>query len=55
MFGQAPYIFNAILTYNEDSLGLSVSLTYNVQGPRLVLSVGQKNVSRYFRVASKYN
>ncbi|MFM7016095.1 MAG: carboxypeptidase-like regulatory domain-containing protein [Bacteroidota bacterium] len=44
MFGQAPYIFNAIFSYNEDSLGLNVSLTYNVQGPRLVLSAGQKNV-----------
>jgi hypothetical protein len=50
MFGQAPYIFNAILTYNEDSLGLSVSLTYNVQGPRLVLSVGQKNVPDIFEL-----
>ena len=50
MFGQAPYIFNAILTYNEDSLGLSVSLSYNVQGPRLVLSVGQKNVPDIFEL-----
>jgi hypothetical protein len=50
MFGQAPYIFNAILSYNEDSLGLNVSLTYNVQGPRLVLSVGQLNVPDIFEL-----
>jgi outer membrane receptor protein involved in Fe transport len=50
MFGQAPYIFNAILTYNEDSLGLSVSLSYNVQGPRLVLSVGQTDVPDIFEL-----
>jgi hypothetical protein len=50
MFGQAPYIFNAILTYNEDSMGLSMSLSYNVQGPRLVLSVGQLNVPDIFEL-----
>ena len=50
MFGQAPYIFNASLTYNEDSLGLSVTLSYNVQGPRLVLSVGQTDVPDIFEL-----
>lgn len=38
MFGQAPYIVNAILSYQSDKLGLNVSASYNVQGPRLVIS-----------------
>jgi len=37
MFGQAPYVLNALLNYAHDSLGLSASVAYNVQGPRLVL------------------
>jgi hypothetical protein len=38
MFGQAPYIINAISTYKSDSLGITASLSYNVQGPRLVIT-----------------
>ena len=38
MFGQAPYIINGIATFKSDSLGLSASLSYNVQGPRLVIT-----------------
>ncbi|WP_306639720.1 TonB-dependent receptor [Sanyastnella coralliicola] len=37
MFGQSPYIINGILTYDNDSIGLNMALTYNVQGPKLVL------------------
>jgi len=37
MFGQAPYVLNGILNYNLDSLGLGLTLSYNVQGPRLVI------------------
>ncbi len=37
MYGQAPYIINAILAYNADSIGLSIALSYNVQGKRLVI------------------
>lgn len=37
MFGQAPYVINGILNYNLDSLGLGLTLSYNVQGPRLVI------------------
>ena len=37
MFGQAPYVLNVLLNYAHDSLGLSASVAYNVQGPRLVL------------------
>jgi hypothetical protein len=38
MFGQAPYIVNGILSYSSDSLGLTATVSYNVQGPRLVLT-----------------
>ena len=38
MFGQAPYIVNGILSYNSDTLGLTATISYNVQGPRLVIA-----------------
>lgn len=38
MFGQAPYLVNAMLTYMSDSLGLTATVSYNVQGPRLVIA-----------------
>lgn len=38
MFGQAPYLFNSILTYSADSIGLTATLSYNIQGPRLVIA-----------------
>ncbi len=38
MFGQAPYVLNGILNYHADSLGLVFTLSYNVQGPRLVIA-----------------
>ena len=37
MYGQAPYIINGILAYNSDKMGLSAALSYNMQGPRLVI------------------
>ena len=43
MFGQAPYIINGIVSYNSDSLGLTATLSYNIQGPRLV--IGSDNPS----------
>ena len=36
MYGQPPYIINAILTYTIDKAGFSTSVSYNTQGPRLV-------------------
>ncbi len=39
MFGQAPYILNGMLSYTADSLGLTVSASYNVQGPKLAVVV----------------
>lgn len=44
MFGQAPYILNGILTYTSDSLGLILTLSYNVQGPRLAIASVTENV-----------
>ena len=37
MFGQSPYIFNAMLSYRIDSIGLIFTGSYNVQGPKLAL------------------
>ena len=38
MFGQAPYLFNSILSYSADSIGLTATVSYNVQGSRLVIA-----------------
>ncbi len=38
MFGQAPYVLNGMLTYTADSIGLSFTVSYNVQGERLVIT-----------------
>jgi len=38
MFGQAPYIINGIFSYTSEKLGLTATASYNVQGPRLVIS-----------------
>lgn len=42
MFGQAPYIINGILSYTNDSLGLIATVSYNVQGSRLVIGSNNK-------------
>ena len=38
MYGQAPYVINGMLTYSFDKIGLTLTLNYNVQGPRLFIS-----------------
>lgn len=38
MFGQAPYIVNAIVVFKLDSIGLTTTLSYNIQGPRLAIT-----------------
>lgn len=38
MFGQAPYLINGILNYQADSSKTILTLSYNVQGPRLVIA-----------------
>ena len=41
MSGQSPYIINGFLTFKNDSLGLTVNASYNVQGKKLaVIGVG---------------
>jgi outer membrane receptor for ferrienterochelin and colicin len=42
MQGQSPYIVNSVLYYQDDSLGLMVSLAYNRIGKRIVV-VGTTN------------
>ncbi len=37
MFGQAPYVINTMFSYKADSIGLTTTLSYNVQGPKLVI------------------
>jgi len=43
-FGQAPYIVNAILSYNVEKLGLIATLSYNIQGKRLAISSAIKEI-----------
>jgi hypothetical protein len=38
MFGQSPFVINAILNYGLDSLGLDLSISYNLQGSKLVIT-----------------
>lgn len=45
MFGQAPYIINAMLNYNSKKMGLNASINYNIQGSRLVI-IGDYNPLR---------
>lgn len=37
MFGQAPYIINTMVSYNSKKLGLITTLSYNLQGSKLVI------------------
>jgi outer membrane receptor protein involved in Fe transport len=41
MFGQSPLVLNTMLSYKMENLGLSASLAYNVQAPRLVIQGGR--------------
>ena len=36
MFGQAPYIVNSMLTYSSKKTGITATLSYNLQGTKLV-------------------
>ncbi len=44
MYGQAPYVINGIVSYTADSLGLTATLSYNVQGSRLVIAADVKEI-----------
>lgn len=37
MYGQSPYVINSIFSYDNDSIGLNAALSFNIQGPQLVL------------------
>ncbi len=50
MLGQSPYVFNGILSYAFDSIGLNCALSYNVQGPRLVLISASGTAPNIFEV-----
>lgn len=38
MFGQSPYILNGTLSYGMDSIKTTLSVSYNVQGPKLAVT-----------------
>lgn len=38
MYGQAPYLVNAIASYKWDEKGFVFTASYNIQGPRLVIA-----------------
>ncbi len=37
MFGQAPYVVNTMITYNLKKIGLAATISYNLQGSKLVI------------------
>ena len=39
LFGQSPYIINVFFGYNNDSLGLSANLSYNVSGEKIAVVI----------------
>lgn len=50
MFGQAPYIINAIASYKNDKIGVVATLSYNIQGPRLVITSTIKGVADVYEL-----
>jgi len=49
MVGQSPYIVNAGVYYENDSLGLQISALYNIIGPRVVI-VGIPDVPEVYEM-----
>ena len=49
LYGQAPYIFNAILNYKADSIGLILTMSYNIQGPKIVIQ-GFKEIPNVYEL-----
>jgi hypothetical protein len=37
MFGQAPYVFNSYLIYDNPEIGLEANMAYNISGPKLII------------------
>jgi TonB-dependent receptor len=44
MLGQAPYIVNVILSYQLEKMGLTTTLSYNVQGRRLAITSSNPSI-----------
>ncbi len=44
MLNQAPYVVNAMLTYTAEKPGLTASLSYNIQGPRVISTGSYKDI-----------
>ena len=38
MFGQAPWVINCMVNYNYEKIKMTATASYNVQGPRLVIT-----------------
>ncbi len=38
MFGQSPYIFNGLISYQNDSIGLSANIGYNIAGEKMTVA-----------------
>lgn len=57
MFGQSPYIINALLSYDNSESAINANLNFNVQGPRLavVSTGGIPNVFEQPRPALDFN
>lgn len=43
MYGQAPYIVNTMFNYTSDSARFGISVSYNLQGPKLAISNSEVN------------
>jgi hypothetical protein len=43
MYGQAPYLVNSMLTWTADSARMNLTVSYNVQGPKLAISNSEVN------------
>jgi outer membrane receptor protein involved in Fe transport len=44
MLNQAPYVVNTMLTYFAEKAGLTASLSYNIQGPRVISTGSYKDI-----------
>ena len=44
MLNQAPYVINAMLTYFQEKAGLTASISYNIQGPRVISTGSYKDI-----------
>jgi outer membrane receptor protein involved in Fe transport len=47
MFGQAPWVVNCMVNYNFEKVKMTATASYNVQGPRLVITAFDPNFEVY--------